>query len=129
MAAKHLGSSLLEAWTVDTLMPHWASLAPLFPRGALSRRGPFDMRERGLSRDRTHPTLCPFQFRSQDTVTAHLAVLRYRGGFDETSWEEHALLSAGGGLWLGKAITLVRTEEGSRKNAQGRWTNDVAGTG
>jgi hypothetical protein len=79
----------------------------------------------------TGPTpLCDlFQFRSQDTVTAHLAVLRHRGVFDETSWEEQALLSAGGGLWLGKANTLVRTEEGSRKNAQGRWTNDVAGTG
>jgi len=61
-------------------------------------------------------TLCgPFQFRSQDTVSAHLAVLRPGGVFDETSWEEQALLPAGGGLWLGKPITLVRTVEGSRK--------------
>ena len=71
----------------------------------------------------------PFPCRIYGTVTAHLAVLRHGGCFDETSWEEQALLSAGDGLWLGKAITLVRSEEGSRKSAQGRWTNDAADTG
>ena len=58
------------------------------------------------------PLCALFQFRSQDTVTAHLAVLRHGDCFDETSWEEQALLSAGGGLWLGKAITQVEAAAG-----------------
>ena len=70
----------------------------------------------------------PFPFRSHDTVTAHLAVLRHGGCFDETSWEEQALLSAGGGLWLGKAITQVEATAGLGKSALGRWTNDAAAT-